>query len=130
MSNLAYEAGVGLSDHVALSYTLNVIPLIIKKCKICMMREASAKFRKKQRAWKQYQKTKNNMDYVRATNENNEFTTLVRNLSRNFEQNMSKNLLKNPKDFRRYCKSKFKSRSRLVDLQSNDGSLNSEDKKS
>ena len=34
--------------------------------KIWMTGAASAKFRKKQRAWKQYQNTKNYMDYVRA----------------------------------------------------------------
>ena len=33
MSNLEYEAGIGLSDHVVLSYTLNVIPPITKKFK-------------------------------------------------------------------------------------------------
>ena len=45
----------------------------------------------------QYQNTKNYMDYVRATNEKNEFTTLVRNLSRDFERNLAKNLKDNPK---------------------------------
>ena len=168
MSNLEYGAGIGLSDHVVISYTLNVIPTTTNKGKprynyhkgnyqqmntsmaeidwvdelqdksvdeawshfsgkIWMTGEASAKFRKKQRAWKQYQNTKNYMDYVRATNEKNEFTTLVRNLSRDFERNLAKNLKNNPKDFWRYCKSKLKSRSRLGDLQRDDDSLTSED---
>jgi len=34
-------------------------------------KEASAKYRKKQRAWKQYQKSKNYIEYVRATNDKN-----------------------------------------------------------
>ena len=66
--------------------------------KIWMTGEASAKFRKKQRVWTQYQNTKNVMDHVKATTEKNEFTTLVRNLSRDFERNLAKNLKENPKD--------------------------------
>ncbi|KAK2160241.1 hypothetical protein LSH36_137g01039 [Paralvinella palmiformis] len=85
-------------------------------------------YRKKQRAWKQYQKSKNYMDYVRATNDKIEFTTLVRNLNRNFERNLAKNLKQNPKDFWRYCKSNLKSKSRLGDLQTMDGRLTSDDK--
>ena len=95
--------------------------------KIWMTREATAKFRKKQRAWKQYQKSKDHLDYVRATTEKNEFTMLVRNINKDFEQNLAKNLKHNPKDFWRYCNSKMKSKSRLGDLQDKDGKLTNDD---
>ena len=57
---------------------------------IWMTREATAKYRKKQRAWKQYQKSKDHLDYVRVTTEKNEFTMLMRNISKDFEQNLAK----------------------------------------
>ncbi|KAK2157631.1 hypothetical protein LSH36_188g10014 [Paralvinella palmiformis] len=96
--------------------------------KIWTTKETSGKYRKKQRAWKQYQKSKNYMDCVRATNDKNEFTTLVRNLSRNFERNLEKTSNRTRKEFWGYCKSKLKSKSRLGDLQTMDGRLTSDDK--
>jgi len=36
-------------------------------------------------AWKQYWLTGDRIDYIRATTEKNEFTTLTRNLCRDFE---------------------------------------------
>ena len=95
--------------------------------KIWMTREATAKFRKKQRVWKQYQRNKDHLDYVRATTEKNEFTMLVRNINKDFEQNLAKNLKHNPKAFWRYCNSKMKSKSRLGDLQDKDGKLTNDD---
>ena len=76
---------------------------------------------------KQYHNTKNYMDYIRATNEKNEFTTLVRNLSRDFEQNLPniKNITQT--NFKDTANPNLKSRSRLGDLQRNDDSLTSED---
>ncbi|KAK2162518.1 hypothetical protein LSH36_97g07107 [Paralvinella palmiformis] len=65
-----------------------------------MTKEATAKYRNKQRTWKQYQTTKHHMDYVRATSEKSEFTTLVRNFNRDFEHNLAKNPKITPKGFR------------------------------
>ena len=50
--------------------------------KIWMTSEATVKYRKKQRTWKQYQKSKDHLDYARATKEKNEFTVLVWNISK------------------------------------------------
>ena len=73
-----------------------------------------------QRRRKQYHNTKNYMDYIIATYEKNEFTTLVRNLSRDIKNITQTN-------FKDTANPNLKSRSRLGDLQRNDDSLTSED---
>ena len=123
----AWKSFASELNTVMKKYIPKSIPKKNGRRKIWMTKEATAKYRKKQRAWKHYQKTKHYMDYVRATTEKNEFTTLVRNLNREFEHNLAKNLKMNPKDFWRYCKSKLKSKSRLGDIQTKEGSLTSDD---
>ena len=53
------------------------IPRKDKRRNIWMTREATAKHKKKQQAWKRYRQSGDRMDYIRATLEKNEFTTLT-----------------------------------------------------
>ena len=103
------------------------VPSKDKRRKIWMTREATAKHKRKQQAWKQYQHTGERIDYIRATTEKNEFTTLTRNLCRDFERKLAGNLKNNPKDFWRYCKSKLKNKTGLGDIRTEEGNLTSDD---
>ena len=103
------------------------VPKKQKRRKIWMTKEGTAKYRQKHRAWKTYKSSGNRLDYIRATNEKNEFTLLVRIVCRDFEHNLATNLKHNPKAFWRYCKSKLKNRSRLGDLKTESGDRISDD---
>ena len=65
-------------------------------------RETTAKHKRKQQAWKRYRQSGDRTDYIRATVEKNEFTTLTQNLCQTFERKLADNLKENPKDFWRY----------------------------
>ena len=93
---------VGLSDHVVMTFVLttdaawSLISLILneqikqhiprsvhrkdKRRNIWMTREATAKHKRKQQAWKRYRQSGDCMDYICAMVEKNEFTTVTRNL--------------------------------------------------
>ena len=92
-----------------------------------MTKEGTAKYRQKQRAWKKYRISGDRLDYIRATNDKNEFKEMVRNLCRDFEHKLATNLKHNPKAFWRYCNTKLKSRSKLGDLETPTGNLTSDD---
>jgi len=92
-----------------------------------MIREAIAKHKKNQQTWKRYRFTWDRMDYIRATTEKIEFTTLTRNLCRDFELKLAASLKNSPKDFWRYCKCKLKNKTGLGDIQKEDGSLTGDD---
>ena len=98
-----------------------------KRRKIWMTREATAKHRKKQRAWKKYRQTGDRIDYIRATTEKNELITMKRKLCHDFERNLARQLKENPKAFWRYCGSKLKGKTRLGELKAPDGSTANED---
>jgi len=104
------------------------VPRKNKRHKIWMTKELTAKHRMKQRAWKKYKDSGDRWDYIRATNEKNEFTMMARNLCRDFEYNLARNVKQNPKAFWRYCKSKLKNRGKLGDLKSDDGTLTNDDR--
>jgi hypothetical protein len=67
------------------------------------------------------------LDYIHQTTEKNEFIILPRNLCRYFERNLAASLKDNSKECWRYCKSKLKNKTGLVDIQKEGGSLTCDD---
>lgn len=114
-------------NEATLTYIPKTKPKKDNRHKVWMNKAAMAKHKKKYHAWKRYQVTNDYHDYVRATQEKNELTNLTRRLCKEFEKDIAKHIKSDPKAFWKYCNSKLKTKPRLGDLETHDGSLTRDD---
>jgi hypothetical protein len=87
-----------------------------------MTKEALRCRKKKYQAWKRYTDTQQYIDYVRFTQQRNQLRQMTRNLQLVFENKIAREVKTNPKAFWRYASSRLKTRTRIDDLERDDGS--------
>ena len=99
-----------------------------KKHRLYIDKNAERKIKKKYHLWKRFQETNSARDHETFKKESNELRTLTRNLRRDFERKLVKNLKKDPKSFWCYANSKLKTRSKISQLDKQDGTTTNNDK--
>ena len=82
----------------------------------------------KRTMWLNYMQTRDVLDYVRFTRVRNKLRTLTRNLRATFEKQLVAEIRSNAKGFWRYAGSRLRTRTRVEDLQADDGSMARDDR--
>ena len=81
----------------------------------------------KRTLWLKYMHTRDVLDHVRFTRARNKLRTVTRSLRANFERRLVTDIRDNPKGFWRYAGSRLRTRTRVEDLQADDGTMARED---
>ena len=89
---------------------------------IYMTKEAMKQKKKKYHLWKKYTETQEYIDFVRFTRQRNELRSLTRKLQQEFEKKLAQEVKGNPKAFWKYAQSRLKTKTRIDDLEREDGS--------
>ena len=92
-----------------------------KQKNIYMTKEALRCKKKKYHAWKRYTDTREYIDYARFTQQRNQLRKLTRNLQLVFENKLAREVKTNPKAFWKYANSRLKTRTRIDNLDREDG---------
>ena len=98
-----------------------------KKKNIYMNRDALKKRKRKYEHWKRFTRTQDYEDYVAFTRERNSLRKITRELRKEFEHKLAKEVKKNPKSFWNYVNSRLNTRTRVDDIEMEDGTLTSND---
>jgi len=92
-----------------------------KKKNKYLTREAMKCKRKKYQQWKKFTDSQDYLDYARFARARNSLRGLTRTLGKAFEHDLVKKLKKNPKAFWSYANSRLKTRTRIDELEREDG---------